>query len=165
MRMSGTWGSAVAGAGAGVAGGAVMTVLMTQIAPRLVPAKMLPSRPVPLRVIDRAEQLTGTQAEPRKEKIAALAAHLGYSAASGAAYGLLGRRVRTSGTPAPVAGAAFGLLVWAVSFEGLLPAVGVMRRTTVHPPVRWPAPLAGHAVFGVVTAVVADHLESHLRHR
>lgn len=159
MKMSRTWGSAVAGAAGGVAGGAVMTMLMTQIAPRLVPDKLLPSRPVPLRVIDRVEVLTGVQAEPREEKIAALAAHLGYSAVSGAAYGLLGRRVRTRGTSAPGAGAAFGLLVWTLSFEGLLPALRVMPRTTEHPPVRWPAPLAGHAVFGIVTAVVTRGLE------
>jgi uncharacterized membrane protein YagU involved in acid resistance len=119
---------------------------------------MLPARPAPLRVIARAEELTGVQAAERDEKFAALAAHLGYSTVSGAAYGLFGRRVRTVGLPEPVVGAAFGLLVWAVSFEGLLPALHVMPRTTQHPRVRWPAPLVGHAVFGIVTSVVARHL-------
>jgi uncharacterized membrane protein YagU involved in acid resistance len=145
-----------------MAGGAVVTVMMTQVAPRLVPDTMLPSRPVPLRVIDRAEELTGVQEKPREEKIAALAAHLGYSAVSGAAYGLLGRHVRAAGVTEPVAGAGFGLLVWALSFEGLLPALRVMPRTTQHPPGRWPAPLVGHAVYGIVTAVVAGHLQRHL---
>jgi uncharacterized membrane protein YagU involved in acid resistance len=146
-------------------GGAVMTVLMTEIAPRLVPDELLPSRPAPLRVIDRAEELTGSQAAPREEKVAALTAHLGYSAASGAAYALLAPSLRSRDVPAPAAGAAFGLLVWAISFEGLLPALGVMPRTTQHPSVRWPAPLAGHAVFGVVTAVVTQGLERRLTRR
>jgi uncharacterized membrane protein YagU involved in acid resistance len=165
MRLSGTQGSAVAGLCGGVAGGAAMTALMTQVAPRLVPHKLLPSRPAPLRVIDWAEELTGVQAGPDKEKAAALVAHLGYSAAAGAAYGLARRRPRLASLPLPVAGAAFGLLVWVSSFEGLLPALRVMPRTTQRPPARWPAPLVGHAVFGVVTAVVARRVEPHLLRR
>jgi uncharacterized membrane protein YagU involved in acid resistance len=165
MTMSRTWRSAAAGASGGVAGGAVMTALMTQVAPRLVPDKLLPSRPAPLRVVDRAEELTGSQAAPHEKKVAALAAHLGYSAASGAAYALLAPRLGSWDVPAPAAGAAFGLLVWAVSFEALLPALGVMLRTTQQPPARWPAPLVGHAVFGIVTAVVTQGLERRLTRR
>lgn len=159
MRMTRSWRSTAAGATGGVVGASVMTLLMTQAAPRLLPRRMLPSRPVPLRVIDRAEELADVQARPGPEKAAALAAHLGYSAASGAAYGLVARRVGTGQVPVPAAGAAFGLLVWAGSFQGLLPALGVMPRTTQHPPERWPAPLVGHAVFGVVTAVISGKLE------
>jgi hypothetical protein len=165
MRVSSTQGSAVAGLCGGVAGVAAMTALMTQVAPRLVPHALLPSRPAPLRVIDRAEELAGVQAGPAKEKVAALAAHLGYSAAAGAAYGLARRRPGLGSLPAPAAGAGFGLLVWAMSFEGLLPALHVMPRTTQDPPVRWPAPLLGHAVFGAVTAAVARRLEPHLVRR
>lgn len=63
------------------------------------------------------------------------------------------------GVPAPVAGALFGLAVWALSFEGWMPAVGIMRRTTEEPPKKWPAPIMGHVVYGVATALVYDALE------
>lgn len=49
-----------------------------------------------------------------------------------------------------------------MSFEGLLPALGVMKRTTEHPPKRWPAPMMGHSVFGAVTALVAARLDKRL---
>jgi hypothetical protein len=52
-----------------------------------------------------------------------------------------------------------------VSFEALLPALGVMLRTTQRPPARWPAPLVGQAVFGIVTAVVTQGLERRLTRR
>lgn len=53
----------------------------------------------------------------------------------------------------------FGLVVWAATFQGALPALGVMRRTTQHGLERWPAPLMGHSLFGLVTAVVSEEVQ------
>jgi uncharacterized membrane protein YagU involved in acid resistance len=74
---------------------------------------------------------------------------------SGAVYALARRRSPLAALPTAPAGALFGLGVWAVGFQSLLPALGVMPRTTDQPPRRWAAPVLGHSVFGLVTALVA----------
>lgn len=153
---------ALAGAVGGVAGGVAMTLMVTRVGPRVLPSQVLPDTPAPEKVVQWAERATG---EPgaltgTSQEVASLAAHLGYSAASGAGFGLARHAVPAlSRVPAPVAGVGFGLLVWAASFEGLLPALGVMPPTTAHPPKRWPAPLVGHSIFGAVTALVAARLQ------
>ncbi len=157
--------AALAGALGGVAGGVAMTVLMTQVAPRVVPKSMLPDPPAPVktvrwaeRQVDRPQALSG-----KSEQAAAMAAHLAYSAVTGAGYGLARSSIRAvRNVPTPAAGALFGLLVWAASFQGLLPALGVMKATTEHPPKRWPAPLMGHTVFGVLTAAIAAKVDRDL---
>ncbi|MDK3258722.1 DUF1440 domain-containing protein [Blastococcus capsensis] len=154
--------AALAGALGGVAGGVAMTVMMTKVAPHVVPQSMRPDKPAPEKAVEWAEQEAGRPdaLSGKSEKGAALAAHLAYSAAAGAGYGLV--RSALQRVPPPAAGAVFGLTVWAVSFEGLLPAIGVMQRTTEHPPKRWPAPLMGHTIFGVVTAVLAARIDPEL---
>ena len=157
--------AALAGALGGVAGGVAMTVLITQVAPRIAPKDMLPRTPAPMRTVRWAEREVG---RPRalsrsSEQAAAMAAHLAYSALAGAGYGLARSSLQGArGLPAPAAGAVFGLLVWAASFQGLLPALGVKEATTAHPPKRWPAPVMGHAVFGSVTAAVAAKVDPRL---
>jgi uncharacterized membrane protein YagU involved in acid resistance len=157
--------SAAAGAVGGLAGGTAMTVLMTQVARRLLPHDLLPDTPAPQKVVQWAQDEVGAPQTltGRSKTLTALATHLAYSAASGAAYGLARPALPPlRSVPTPAAGALFGWAVWAASFQGLLPALGVMPRTTQHPPKRWPAPLMGHAVFGAVTAVVASRLDKRL---
>src|SRR4051794_11851094 len=60
-----------------------------------------------------------------------LLAHFGMGTAAGALYGLLAPRQRLLG---PLAGAGFGLAVWAGNYLGLLPALGILRPATEHPP-------------------------------
>lgn len=156
---------AAAGALGGLAGGTAMTVLMTQVAPRLLPHDLLPDTPAPQKVVQWAQDEAGAPQAltGRSQDVAALATHLAYSAASGAMYGLARPALPPlRALPTPAAGVLFGLGVWAASFEGLLPALGVMPRTTQHPPKRWPAPMMGHAVFGAVTALVASRLDKRL---
>lgn len=138
-----------------------MTLLITQVAPRLVPQSMLPSTPAPFRAVRRAEAQSGQRDAlgPEQEKGVALAPHLAYSAVSGAAYALARRHVPPlAALPTAPAGVLFGLRVWAASFQWLLPVLGVMPATTAHPPKRWVASLLGHSVFGLVTALVAGRL-------
>jgi uncharacterized membrane protein YagU involved in acid resistance len=142
-----------------------MTLLMTQVAPRVLPEAMLPSTPVPVRAVRwavrRTERLQLSSAEAQR---VALVGHLLFSAGAGSAFALLrASSRRLSALPTPAAGALFGLGLWAATFETALPALGVMRPTTVHAPVRWPAPLVGHAVYGAVTAVVARAAHRRLR--
>ena len=119
---------------------------------------MLPSTPAPLKAVHWTERAVG---EPdalstRQEKGTALAAHAIFSGVGGAAYAFARRQQPLAVLPTPVAGVLFGLAVWVGTFEAALPALGVMPRTTQHPPRRWPAPLVGHALFGAVTAFVTE---------
>lgn len=126
---------ATAGTVGGLAGGGLMTVMMTQIAPRLVPSRVLPDVPAPVLVVDRAEQVLGVGLESEAlEKSVALGGHLLYSAASGSLYALVDRALSgRSGAIVPLRGAAYGLLVWAMSFEALLPQLQVMPRNDAGP--------------------------------
>lgn len=79
--------------------------------------------------------------------------HFAYGATCGAIYGTVARSVPV----APVVrGTAFGLLVWTISYLGLLPALGILRPATEHPPARNLLMIAAHVVWGAVLGVLAD---------
>ncbi len=50
--------------------------------------------------------------------------------------------------PPALAGAGFGLAVWAGSYLGWLPAAGILRPATEHPPRRVALMIAAHLVWG-----------------
>ncbi len=74
-----------------------------------------------------------------------LVAHFAYGGAAGAIYGLLPpRNVR-----APIAsGVVVGLCVWALSYLGLLPALGILRPAGEHPARRNALMLGAHFIWG-----------------
>lgn len=150
------------GAIGGVAGGLAMTAMMSKVAPKMIPADMRPDGSVPKKAVEWAEAQIGRPnalSDDQAQKVA-MAVHLGYSALGGALYGLARQKMeqKAEHIPIPVAGALFGLAVWALSFEGWLPAVGIMKRTTDEPVKKWPAPIMGHLVYGTATALAFDAL-------
>lgn len=151
---------AVFGALAGVAGGLAMTVMVQKVAPKVLPEEMRPDGFAPKKAVEWTEEETGHSEalSEGQEMKAAMVGHLGYSAAAGAVYGLAREEVRS--VPTPLAGAALGLALWVLSFEGWMPAVGIMERTTEKPMMKWPAPIMGHVLFGVVTALAFEGLEA-----
>jgi hypothetical protein len=75
---------------------------------------------------------------------ATAAAHLGFGAASGALYAIvLPRSTLARGT-------AFGLAVWAASYAGWIPAVGVLPPPHRDRPRRVLTMVTGHVVYGAV---------------
>jgi uncharacterized membrane protein YagU involved in acid resistance len=151
--------SAALGALAGVAGGTVMALMMRKVAPKVMPKKMLPSEFVPKKAVEWAEDKTGDaeRLSEATEMKTGMAAHLAYSAAAGAGFALLRPALRR--VPAPLTGAMYGNALWLISFEGWMPMLGVMERTTEKPPRKWPAPIMAHTIFGVVTALALEGLE------
>jgi hypothetical protein len=80
-----------------------------------------------------------------------LAAHFGYGAACGAAFGLIAPR----NVPGAVAaGMAFGLGVWAGSYLGWLPALGVRQSATEDPRARSGLMIAAHLVWGAAAGAM-----------
>jgi uncharacterized membrane protein YagU involved in acid resistance len=74
-----------------------------------------------------------------------MANHFAYGAAAGTLYPLVAERV--AGGPLAT-GIAYGLGVWAASYLGLLPALGLLAPATEHPRGRTALMVAAHVVWG-----------------
>lgn len=150
----------VRGGLAGVAGTAVMTMMMKKVSPEVMPEDMRPDEFPPKKVVEWAEEESGHPhaLTESQEQRAAMGAHFAYGSGSGAAYGILRERV-FEGLPAPVAGMMFGVGLWAVGFEGWMPALGVQEATTDRPVKKWPAPIMMHMVYGASTAIAYEALK------
>jgi len=86
---------------------------------------------------------------------ATLISHFGYGAAMGAAYGPLHRRVPL---PAIAQGVLFGLVVWAASYLGLLPLLGIAASGDREPLRRNLMMIAAHIVWGASMGATANLL-------
>ena len=62
----------------------------------------------------------------RRQEVAGITvAHLSFGTACGAGYALVGSRRRSAANPV-LSGIAFGLAVWLLSYQGWVPAVGIL---------------------------------------
>jgi hypothetical protein len=152
--------AAIRGALAGVAGTAVMTMMMRKVAPKVIPEEMRPDEFIPKKPVEWAEEQLGhpnALTEDQEMKVA-MGAHFTYGSSNGALYGLL--RSQMDGLPAPLMGAIFGVGLWAVSFEGWMPALGIMEAPTEKSPKKVPMPIMAHILYGATTALAYEALES-----
>jgi uncharacterized membrane protein YagU involved in acid resistance len=145
----------LAGGLAGCAATVPMTWAMVEMHRRLPRDERypLPPRQVAMRTAEKAGVLDDLDESERRA--VTLTSHFAMGTAMGALYGLVGRQLPL---PSPVAGATFGLAVWAGNYLGLLPALGLLRPATEHPPRRTGLMIAAHVVWGVACATIADFL-------
>jgi uncharacterized membrane protein YagU involved in acid resistance len=125
-----------------------MTAAMTALHRRLPPPERyaLP----PGEIVGKIAEETGGDALPRDARSAAtVLAHYGYGGAAGALYTLLDRRIDA---PPVAKGVGFGLLVWLVSYMGLLPGAGILEPASRHPARRNALMIAAHVVWGAALA-------------
>jgi hypothetical protein len=160
--MSNAMDAAVRGALAGMAGTAVMTMMMRKVAPKVIPEDMRPDEFIPKKAVEWAEEQAGkphalTESQEMK---AAMAAHAAYGSGNGALYGVL--RSQMDGLPAPLMGMMFGVGLWAVSLQGWMPALGVMEAPSEKPIEKLPMPIMAHMVYGATTALAYEALENAL---
>jgi hypothetical protein len=143
----------------GAAAGLLATVPMT--AAMVAMHRKLPARerfPLPpRRVTMRAAGKAGVRRHMRESHrtAATLAAHFGYGTAVGS---LLGAFAPKGPAKAAAAGAGFGLLVWAVSYLGLMPALDLHPPATRDTPRRNLLMVAAHLLWGATAGVIADSL-------
>jgi uncharacterized membrane protein YagU involved in acid resistance len=133
----------------GALAGTVATVPMTlfiHAMDRMVPHEErgeLPPRQITEEIDERAN------AEKRASKttldVTSGIAHFGFGAATGAIYGSVAERVPLSAT---ATGIGFGLAVWAASYAGALPELGLQRPPESRPFWRTATMIAGHVVWG-----------------
>jgi glycine/D-amino acid oxidase-like deaminating enzyme/nitrite reductase/ring-hydroxylating ferredoxin subunit len=93
----------------------------------------------------------------RRENAATVAAHWGFGVASGALFGLLHGR-RRGFAASTLVGAGFGLAVWAASYYGWVPALGLMRPPHRDRPMRPTSMAAAHLLFGSVLGAFVERL-------
>ena len=145
---------------AGSIAGLVATVPMTAVMEGLY--RQLPPKeqyPLPPREITQSvTEAAGVEDQLDEEEHVklALGSHFAYGTACGAAYALTAYKLPI---PALVSGAAFGMSVWAGSYLGWLPAMGILKPATEHPPRRNGLMIAAHVVWGLAAGMMVAALD------
>jgi uncharacterized membrane protein YagU involved in acid resistance len=98
--------------------------------------------------------------DKRRLLAAALTSHFCYGSAMGAIYRLLRRTVPES----PATGVSFGLLIWAVSYLGWLPAADILPPPPDEPRRRVGLMILAHAVYGASLETVAMLVDGRTGH-
>jgi uncharacterized membrane protein YagU involved in acid resistance len=147
----------LAGAAAGFVATAPMTAAM-EVMHRRLPWWERYSLP-PSQIITRIKAQFGLRRHRNRSEhlMVTLLAHFGYGAAAGAVYAPIADTVPL---PGALKGVTFGLIVWGVSYLGLLPALGILRPATRHPRRRSALMIAAHVVWGAVLGVLTDMIRS-----
>jgi putative membrane protein len=98
-----------------------------------------------------SEDVFGHRLAEREKEAAGVVAHYAMGVASGAIYGAAAEML-----PAATAGAGlpFGAVVWLVADELVVPALGLSKPPTEHPPSTHVYALASHLVYGLATEIV-----------
>jgi uncharacterized membrane protein YagU involved in acid resistance len=159
----------------GVLSGLAATIPMTALMEAL--HRQLPQReryPLPPREItqrlSRRAGVSHEMDEPQHQTLA-IVSHFAYGAATGGLYAILADLLRPAvqDTPLPppargaAQGMAYGLLVWAASYLGLLPALGILAPATKHPPRRNALMIAAHLVWGATLGALVETLRGRAR--
>jgi uncharacterized membrane protein YagU involved in acid resistance len=135
----------------GVLGGIGGTIAMTAFMRRL--HKKLPPRsryPLPPReIVHQTFPATSKQAGRSLTTLS----HFGYGAAAGALFAVMMPR------RGMLAGATYGAAVWAASYLGWIPAVGILTPATRHPRERNVLMIAAHLVWGGVLGLSVQELD------
>ena len=141
--MAGTLGVLLKGAAAG----GVATLPMSGVMLAAGRAGLMGRQP-PEAITDAALDAAGVEPPSEAvEKSAAAASHLAFGVAMGAAFALIEHRFRPRRAPV-VDGILFGLAVWAVSYKGWVPALGIMPPPEEDRPGRPQSMIAAHVVYG-----------------
>jgi uncharacterized membrane protein YagU involved in acid resistance len=140
------------GALAGMAATFALTAAARAMHRRLPAAERYP---LPPREIIEGVRAAITERLPkeRQRQTATIAAHFGYGAATGALYALIRPRGRL------LPGAAYGLLVWAISYFGVMPGLRILRPAHHHPLRRNALMIAAHLIWGSTLATTLRDLE------
>jgi hypothetical protein len=135
----------------GVAATGPMSAIMVAIHRRLPAGERypLPPREITMKAIERVPG--GREIDPATRSALTWLAHFGYGGAAGALYAGA-NAVAVGSQKSTERGLLFGLLVWAVSYLGLLPGLGVLKPVTEHPVRRSGLMIVAHLAWGLILA-------------
>jgi hypothetical protein len=145
----------LSGAVAGFAGTVPMTVAMEKMFHELPPSEHYPLPPS--EITERVEEEgLGEPLPMPHHKTLTLLSHFGYGTAIGTVYALTASKLPFGPV---VNGSLFGLAVWAGSYLGWIPALGILSPATEHPPRRTALMIIAHLIWGSATGLLVDKLE------
>ena len=131
----------------GATGGAIATVAMSAVMIAGDRTGLMGEQP-PTTITRFALREAGVDRPSAAASLIAPFTHLGFGALGGAVFGLLRRLV--PGVPGGLLGVSFGLAVWAVSYKGWIPALGILPPPGDDRPGRPVVMVAAHVVYGLV---------------
>lgn len=152
MRLSALATTALRGTIAGAAATLAMSAVML-VARRL---GMLPEQP-PRTIVRRMLRRPPIVDSGSTDAIAT-AAHLAFGAGTGSLFALVTRPLRVPGALAPLAGILFALGLWAGSYGGWVPALGLLPSPDRDRPDRQAAMIGAHVVFGAALGALVAFL-------
>ncbi len=137
----------------GAIAGGIATVPMSGAMAAAGTAGVMGRQPPEL-IADAALTAAGVPAPSREAEVSVAAvAHLGFGMAMGALFALLQRRLQPR-TPPVLNGIGFGLAVWAVSYRGWVPALGIMPPPERDRPGRPASMITAHVVYGAALGAI-----------
>lgn len=142
----------------GALAGAVATIPMSAVMYAAKQVGLMGEYP-PEIIAEKSLDAAGIRSDEDVNDAAATVAHLGFGASAGALFGLLLRRTELPVSPV-VQGVGYGLLVYAVSYNGWIPALHVMPEPEHDRPGRQPSMVAAHVVYGAVLGALAGRRRS-----
>ena len=143
-RPAGLAGEAARGLGRGVVATVVMSI------PMLLADRRETGKPPPKRITEWFMGRLGVHEPSRtRRNLASTAAHLAFGAGAGAGFSILRAVLRTPGPPV-LHGLGYGLAIWASSYKGWIPALGILPPPEHDRPGRQRVILACHIIYGGV---------------
>jgi hypothetical protein len=138
----------------GAVAGAVATLPMSGVMYAAKQIGLMGEYP-PRKIARKSMQRMGLRPPREVHGAAATMAHLGFGAATGVLYGFAHRRVGLPGPPV-LHGAGYGLIVYAVSYSGWIPALRLMPKPKRDRPGRQPTMVVAHLVYGLVLGALTS---------
>jgi hypothetical protein len=142
----------------GAAAGALATVPMSLTMLAAKRAGWMGKLP-PEKITQSALNAADLPVDRQERKLLSLIAHFGYGVGCGSLFALLLGN-RSSSPSAPLLGTAFATLVWAGSYVGWVPALGIMPTATRDRPGRPESMLVSHWVFGAALGALVRRFVS-----
>ena len=102
----------------------------------------------PVAITRKALRVAGVDRPAGAAAVVGPVAHLAFGAGGGMTYGLVRRLVPN--VPRGWLGGAFGLAVWAVSYEGWIPALRILPAVEDDRPCRPAVMVVAHVLYGLV---------------
>jgi len=135
------------GAVGGLAGTAAHTAVM-----RASQALGFGGKLPPRAITDRMLHRLGLRPRQEVRHVLAVVNHIGFGVTTGVVFGAVAPRSRAKSI---LAGAVYGLAVWAASYEGLAPAIGALPHARRDRPDRQAMMIAAHVAYGAVLGAIA----------
>lgn len=138
----------------GAAAGAAATVPQSAVVWGMKQAGVYRRKPGPEKV---AEEVTGAavnleDVSPPWQMAVKLTEHFGFGTAAGAAFGLLSAIIR----PTMVTGVLAGLAVWKASYDGWIPAAGIMPPPEEDEQGRALTMVLAHVAYGLALGALVE---------